>query len=224
MMAALLALAAGAAPAQTVDASLAILSDSVWRGFSKSQGQATVALDLAYRLDSGWFAAAGLLDRRSGAAAGRYEFTTALGRTWIVEPDWALSASAARYTNLRGPHRVNGDYIDLSLALDWRGQLQASLIASPDNRLGTRSGWTRHVDVGWHQRLGQGWAADVGAGWQDNQGIGGRSYGHGHAGLSWSTGPARIMASRVESAAVRRGALPASLQASRWVVSVLITR
>lgn len=225
MMCAALALGAGPsyAHAQTFESGLSIVSDSVWRGYSKSQGRATAALDLAWRLDSGWFAAAGVLDRRAGASAGRYEITTALGRVWIAEPDWALSASAARYTRLGGESRGNGDYTDLSLSLDWRGQWLATFTASPDTRRGTRSGWTSNVELGWHQRLSHGLAADVGAGWQDNHGIGGRSYGYGNVGLSWSLGPARLAASRVTSAAVRSGALPASAQASRWVVSLLIT-
>lgn len=215
------ALVCGTVGAQGLAVSTTAMSDSVWRGYSKSQGRATWALDLAWRHDAGWFASAGLLDRRAGSAAGRWEWTLAGGRRWLIEPDWVLSTSVLRYFHAGGA-RFDADYTDLTLAADWRGRAHAVVTLSPDTRLGTRSGWVQTWEVGWHETLPWRLALDAGVGWQGNGGIGEPSYGYGSLGLSWSSGPLRLAATRIASRAVASGAFPPSTEPSRWVLSMVL--
>lgn len=230
--------AADAAPARTPDPAsdlmpdigLSLMSDAVWRGYSKSQGRASVAVDLTWRTRRGGYLALGLLDRGAGAAVGRWEWTLALGRQWSLDgvhaalADWSIGASVLRYAHTGGPRRLDADYTDLTLAADWRGRLHALLTLSPDTRLGRRSGWNATTELAWHERLHGPLALDVGVGWQDNRGIGSASYGYGSAGLSWSAGPWRTSLVYVGSQAVARGALPRASEPSRWVFSLVLTR
>ena len=218
------ALACGIAHAEGIGAALTLTSDAVWRGYSRSQGRATWALDLSWRDDRGWFAAAGLLDRRDGAATGRWEWTLMAGHRWRIESDWVASASALRYAYSGGPKRIDAGYTDLNLALDWRGRAQALLAFSPDTRGGSRHGWVKTFELGWHETLPGRLALDAGVGWQDNRGIGVPAFGYGSAGLSWSLAEWRVSATRIVSRAVHSGAYPAQLQPSRWLLSVVLAR
>lgn len=215
--------------AEGLQLSASLMSDAIWRGYSKSQGQASLALDLTWRHPRGWFAAAGLLDRRAGAATGRWEWTLALGHQWSLDglhgalADWALSASVLRYEHTGGPQRIDAAYTDFTLAADWQGRAHLLLTLSPDTRLGTRRGWNATWELAWHQRLVGALAFDAGLGWQDNQGIGSPSYGYGSAGLSWARGPLRATLTRIESRAVPSGSLPRSATPSRWVAAIVLT-
>jgi hypothetical protein len=215
------ALACGVARAEGLSAALTLASDGVWRGYSRSQGGATWALDLTWRSDGGWFAAVGLLDRRAGSATGRWEWTLMAGQRWLVGPDWVLSASVLRYEHGGGPRRIDAEYTDLNLGLDWRGRAHALLSLSPDTHSGGRSGWVRTLEAGWHENLPWRLALDAGIGWQHS--FGAPAYGYGSVGLSWSLGDWRVSGTRIASRAVSSGAYPASTQPSRWVLSVVLS-
>lgn len=216
------ALVGGIARAEGLDAALTLTSDGVWRGYSRSQGRATWALDLTWRSDAGWFAAAGLLDRRAGSAAGRWEWTLMAGQRWLIEPDWVASGSVVRYAHSGGPKRIDVDYTDLNLGLDWRGRGHALLSLSPDAGSGGQRGWGKTLELGWHESLPWRLALDAGIGWQD--GAGEPAYGYGSVALSWSLGAWRVSGTRIASRAVASGAYPASTQPSRWVLSVVLAR
>ena len=129
----------GAAPgtrAQAADnwsASVAVASDYVAHGLTRSQGDSVLQARVGLTRESGWSASVGAstLNLSAGPSVTR-EVNFYIGKSWDLSRDWDLSASAAYYAFARNSPRFPYDYSEAKLSLSYRGLLRASVSVSPD--------------------------------------------------------------------------------------------
>ena len=127
-----------AAPLDSFDFShvnfdLAVSSDYVVHGVTRSQGDPIVQAQLGWTGDSGWSAGTWLstMDLNPGPGP-NHEIDPYLGKRWMLGRDWALRADLTRYIFRPGLEEVAYDYTELRSALSFRDALEVAVGWSPD--------------------------------------------------------------------------------------------
>lgn len=112
---------------------LAVSSDYVVHGVTRSQGNPIVQAQLGWSGDSGWMAGAWLstIDLNPGHGPTR-EIDPYLGKRWILGRDWSLRADATRYLFRPSVEQVPYDYTELRSTLTFRDALELAVGWSPD--------------------------------------------------------------------------------------------
>lgn len=134
------------AVAQVLDAHVAVASDYVLHGVSRSQGDATLQADVGVRF-ARWSigASAATMNLNPGPGPVR-ELGLYAGRALLTTQDWSLNGSLAAW---RYGGRIPGldyDYDEARLQLAWRARLRLDLAWSPNYSIGTRLGVAREAD------------------------------------------------------------------------------
>lgn len=126
------------APAATFDTAhvnldLAVSSDYVVYGVTRSQGKPSLQAQLAWSGETGWFAGTWLasVDTNEGPGPNR-EIDVFLGRRWILSRDWAARADLTRYIFQPGAMNVRYNYTELRSALSYRNAFDVAVAWSPD--------------------------------------------------------------------------------------------
>jgi uncharacterized protein (TIGR02001 family) len=112
---------------------LAVSSDYVVHGVTRSQGRPIAQARLGWSGESGWMAGAWLstVDLRPGASATR-EIDPYLARRWSLGRDWAVSADLTRYLFQPRQPGVRYDYTELRGALSYRDLIDVAVSWAPD--------------------------------------------------------------------------------------------
>jgi uncharacterized protein (TIGR02001 family) len=121
------------AAADTFGGSLALTSDYLIRGISRSNNDPALQLDLHYALDlgliAGVFASNAQLDRDDNRSA---ELSGYLGYAWRNDDAWAGRVLAGYYAYPGNYAGSRYNYAELDADVAYRGWLQVSLNYSPD--------------------------------------------------------------------------------------------
>jgi uncharacterized protein (TIGR02001 family) len=158
--------AAGPACAAEWGGSLALTSDYVFRGVSRSDDGAMQA-GLNVRSSERWFASA-WASSLPRSPAGRVELNLQVGRGWDLADDWAVSAGWLRYLYPRADSgRYDWDELSATLAYGDRGVLVASLSPNMPQFYGAGVAERRRagaLELSWREPIGGPWSLAAAAG------------------------------------------------------------
>jgi uncharacterized protein (TIGR02001 family) len=112
---------------------LAVSSDYVVHGVTRSQGNPIVQAQLGWTGDSGWSAGAWLstIDLNPGRGPTR-EIDPYVGKRWMLGRDWSLRSDLTRYLFRPRLQGVAYDYTELRGALSFRDVLEIAIGFAPD--------------------------------------------------------------------------------------------
>jgi len=121
-------------------ANVAVASDHVVHGVSRTEGGPVYQADVDWASDQGWTAAlwASTLNRYLPTDPQR-EIDLYLGKYWTLNKDWGLRADVARYFFSPNGPRPSYDYTQAHAALTFRELVELTVAWSPDY-----SGYTYH--------------------------------------------------------------------------------
>jgi uncharacterized protein (TIGR02001 family) len=131
----LLCLLLGFAPANADwHGKMSFLSDYVYRGYSKSQGNPVVQGDLDYQDDSGWYGGLGLsqvnFDNQSDHA--NVEIKPYLGWTLPLSPGWKAELSVNGYIYDGKIFAQDANYEEFGVALHFKDWLSGKISLAPN--------------------------------------------------------------------------------------------
>ncbi|MFO1425932.1 MAG: TorF family putative porin [Steroidobacteraceae bacterium] len=136
----------GHAVAGDFDLNVALASDRVEHGVSRSQGDPSLQARAGLRFGEGWWAGASFTTMNLNPGPGpNREVGVYIGRGGELGRGWSWSADAARYFFSAQIPRLPYDYAELRLAAAWRGRVELALTVSPDYSVGTRLGVARNA-------------------------------------------------------------------------------
>jgi uncharacterized protein (TIGR02001 family) len=223
-------LCASALRAQELEGSLGATSDNVFRGLTQSDGEPALLAD-AHLAATRWFAgvATQTIRRRPKYGAG-FELVGYAGYQHPLGSDWAGTVVVRRYQYPGYPGRRQFNYDELSLSLDWRARVIASVIASPDTyaeafpsyalpRFGTGTAFCYELAVRAPPLAGV--SATAGLGYYDLQRLIAVRYAYWSAGLTRSWGPVSMDLRYVGSDGEARELFP-DRAGNRLILSALL--
>jgi uncharacterized protein (TIGR02001 family) len=119
------------------DVDLAVSSDYVVHGVTRSQGEPVVQAQLGWTGESGWMVGTWLstIDLNPGPGPD-HEIDPYIARRWLVSRDWSVRTDLTRYM-FRPRSRIPYDYTEIRGALSYRDVLDLAVSWSPDY-----SGWS----------------------------------------------------------------------------------
>jgi len=216
-----------AQPAQADDwgLSLALSTDYVVRGVTRSMGQGSQSLDLAWRRDTGWGVDLGVVALHRDAEGRVLQTSARLGRTWQWDQDWSGELGYAHAAYPGSEQRSNFNYDELAGHLIWQGRWVFSgswfpKISRRDAQNNLISAPAFSASLGLHQNLPLSLALDAGLGLYAHQTAEPRSYVFGSIDLSWSQGPWQCHLSHIASNAEAQGLAQAGRAGRRWLATL----
>jgi len=111
---------------------LALTSDHVVHGVTRSQGEPAAQAHLGLSRDSGWLVGAWLSTVDFGFAEPRYEIDPYIGKRWLVGRDWSVRADLTRYLFRPQPQWRDYDYTELRGSVAFRDVLEMAVSWAPD--------------------------------------------------------------------------------------------
>ncbi|MEQ8663125.1 MAG: TorF family putative porin [Gammaproteobacteria bacterium] len=178
-----------------ITASVSLTSDYVWRGFSRSGGDAAVQGQVEWQhaggaylgtfLSSLDFAGAyGSAYRRYGSSdAADLEVVPYVGFGHALTADWRLEAQLSQYVFDDELLGTSASYQEIYLFAHYRDLLSAELALAPDAY--DQDAGTLNLQATARYPLARGWTVSAGGGWFEASRVLGADYLHWHAGLTW---------------------------------------
>lgn len=119
--------------ASRFDVDLAISSDYVVHGVTRSRGKPVAQAQVGWTGESGWMVGTWLstLDLNPGRGPNR-EYDPYIAKRWLIGSDWALRTDITRYIFRPGIELVPYDYTELRGALSFRDMFDVAVSWSPD--------------------------------------------------------------------------------------------
>ena len=216
-----------AASAEGWSGSLAVTSDYIVRGITRSDGDPSLQGDLHRDFAQGWF-------------AGLSAATVRLG------PDEPISAEADAYAGYRQdlgggfhgsltathydyPGSDSGDqyrYDEVAAAIAWRNRLRLSASVLPDTSIESRYGKANGrpayaADIAIHQPVRAGWSFNAGLGYYDLQQLIGVGYPYWNGGIAYDCGSAQIDLSYIGSSATAKSLYYDERAGNRWAATLV---
>jgi len=165
-----------------INLDLAVSSDYVVYGVTRSQGKPIAQAQLGWTGDSGWTAGTWLssIDLNPGHGP-RLELDPYLGKRWVLGRDWSVRSDLTRYIFRPSLERVAYDYTELRAAASFRDVLEFAVGFSPDysgySRAGLAHGRTMLIyEAAAHFPATRWLSLNAGAGRRDLQDAYGASY------------------------------------------------
>src|SRR5262245_40037311 len=127
---------------------VAVSSDYVVHGVSRSRGEPSAQAQLAWNGESGWMVGAWLATVNMNPGPGpTLEIDPYIAHRWMIGDDWSLRTDATRY--LFRPELARGtyDYTELRAGVSWRDTVDAAIAWSPDYSGYSRWGPSRHKSM-----------------------------------------------------------------------------
>lgn len=164
-----------------------VLSDYIYRGYSKNRGNPLVQGHIDYQNEAGWFGGVGVsqvgFDDFKNADRAEIEINPTLGWNWSLATDWRaeLSASGYLYDNKIFSH--SADYAEFYAALHYRDwlSLQASVAPNAYQRQATVS----HYEIHYRRDLLDTVQFSAGLGYNQADALLHQDYFYWNAGFSW---------------------------------------
>jgi uncharacterized protein (TIGR02001 family) len=121
-----------------------MLSNYVYRGYSKSQGNPVVQGRLDYQGDTGWFGGLGLsqvkFEKQYSSNLSAVEIKPYIGWAMPLSVDWKAELSAGGYVYNEKVFGQKGDYAEFYAALHYQDWLSGKVSVAPN-------AYQRHVTV-----------------------------------------------------------------------------
>ncbi|QPK63374.1 hypothetical protein IVG45_21660 [Methylomonas sp. LL1] len=115
---------------------LSVLSDYIYRGYSKNRGNPLLQGHLDYEADAGWYAGMGLsqvsFDDRHDADHADLEIKPYLGWTLPLTSDWKTELSVTGYIYNDKVFAHDSDYVEFYASLHYRDWLSARVSVAPN--------------------------------------------------------------------------------------------
>jgi uncharacterized protein (TIGR02001 family) len=168
-----------------------LLTDYVYRGYSKSRGNPVVQAHADYQGDAGWFAGLGLsqvrFDDQSNTARAELEIKPYLGWSLPVVDDWRaeFSVSGYLYDNKVFGHDAN--YAEIYGSLHYRDWLSARVSIAPDAY--QRRAAVLNYELNYRYDFLDDVQFSAGLGYYQAGALLGQDYFYWNAGVSWFATP-----------------------------------
>ncbi|CAL1240919.1 TorF family putative porin [Candidatus Methylocalor cossyra] len=184
----LMALAALSGPVEAdFQASVRFMSDAVYRGYSKTRGQPSGAVDLEYGHRSGWYAGLALtrvsFDDRRYRDRAELEIAPYLGWSGGLVSDWRVDVGLRRYFYDGKLFGRSSDFNEFQGALQFRDRLTLS-IAFADHAY-ARNATTLAYELTGRQFLSDTWQVSLGLGYYQASALLGGNALYWNAGVTW---------------------------------------
>jgi len=177
------------------DGGLALATDNLLRGVSRSSNDPALAADAQVLFASGVFGSLwASTSRPRESQDSTVEFAATIGFGVALRGDWAIRGSYAHYES---PWQERPDfyrYDELAVDLRYRERLFFSVAWSPNtSRYGSRYGvaWDEEAfayEASFQQPIRSGLRAHAGVGYYDLSALFGEGYWYGSIGLGWARG------------------------------------
>jgi uncharacterized protein (TIGR02001 family) len=218
--------APGWCAAGSVEGSLQVTSDYVFRGLSQTAGEPALQAGIQYRTANNAFVGAWGSTIGPDPGAGRgVELDLYLGRAWRVEPWLDARLTVVRYMYPRDPADRHYDYTEVIGALDLGDRATLTLAWSPD--MAAYSSWsgverdhTTSAELALRQPLGSHASLFGSAGYQDVRSLYGEAYWSFAGGVAWNAGPWSLSLGRFVTSDFARGWFGDEVAGPRWAGTV----
>ncbi|MEP7244647.1 MAG: TorF family putative porin [Gammaproteobacteria bacterium] len=189
---------------------LAVTSDYVVQGVTRSQGDPSLQGQLGWMNDAGWMAGAWLATINLNPGHGpTWELDPYVAKRWVLGRDWSARMDLTRYVLRPSLRNIDYDYTDVRAALSFRDVVDMAIGWSPDYSGYSGVGVARRqtmitYEASGHLPASRWLAFNAGIGRRDLQDAFGRSYWYWSAGAEaaverWSLGVSYIGTSRTAS-------------------------
>lgn len=168
-------------------ANVKLLSDYLYRGYSKSRGNPVAQAGLNYSAESGWYAGLGLsqarFDDRLNPDRAELELTPQLGWTVPVTGAWRADLSVLGYVFDNKVFGLTSDYAELAAGLHYRDWFSAKASFAPN-------AYNRSVEIFNYETIARYDIRDdlqvsAGLGFHQAGALLGKDYFFWNAGLTW---------------------------------------
>jgi len=207
--------------------SLAITSDYIVRGMSRSNDQAALQFDLHYMSSSGFLAGLFASNTQIDPDAPKdAELDAFLGFAWTVGSDWHAKILASHYAYPWNQHGSGYDYDELDVDVGFQGWLDVSLAYSPDAPLynedrGLIGVTSKSVEVNLQRPLLGKLSATAGIGYSYYDGPNPMGYTYWSAGAAYNLAPVSLVLSYVDTSAGAKALFYNDAIGGRWVGTVI---
>lgn len=167
--------------------SLTFLSDYIYRGYSKNQGNPLAQAHLDYQHETGWFAGLGLsqvrFDDQTNSNRAEIEIKPYFGWNWPIDRDWRAELSVSGYLFDNKLFNHSADYAEYSASLHFRDWLSATVSVA-------QNAYQRQADVpdyelNYRRDIWDTVQFSAGLGYHQAGKLLGQDYFYWNAGLSW---------------------------------------
>ena len=213
--------------AQTIGGSLALTSDYLVRGISRSNHELALQADVNFVTDGGYFA--GLFasnvqfdsgDRRSA------ELSAFAGFAWQATDAWRAKITSSYYGYIWNDSGSQYNYAELGIDAAYDDWLDFSIVYSPDapryvSDRGLTGVTAKSADVNVHTPWRHHLAASAGVGYSTYGGPGGGGYSYWSAGGVLDLAPASLSISYVSTSAGADDLFYNAAAHSRWTATLI---
>ena len=207
--------------------SLAMTSDYIVRGLSRTNHQAAMQLDLHYFNTSGFVAGVFASNTQFDASDARdAEINAFLGFAWSAAADWNGKVLASHYAYPWNAAGHGYDYDELAVEVAYQDWVEFAVLYSPNQWRYFPPDSLRGVsavsaELNLQRRLIGKLSAAGGVGYSSLGGPGGSGYGYWSAGAVYDLAPVSVAVSYVNTTAEARTLFYNAAERGRWTGTVI---
>ena len=216
-----------AVAAAEADHSLALVSDYVVHGLTRSLGDSAVQAAAGASWDTGWSvgASASTANLNPGPGADR-EYTVSIGYRHAFRPDLTTDVQLTRYIYPGDLPILRYDYTELRAATSWRDAVELALSVVPDASLYSSAGLARHrllwrAELTGSQPLGRRFLLTAGLGYTDLRELAYTGYWYGSCGLQWRSRHLTASVTFIDTDQTARRLFGGLMAGRRWVGAIV---
>jgi uncharacterized protein (TIGR02001 family) len=207
--------------------SVAVASDYIVRGVSRSNDQAALQLDLHYVNSSGFLAGVFASNTQIDPDAPRdVELDAFVGFQWTVDGNWHAKIMASHYAYPWNQQGSGYDYDELNLDVAFQGWLDLSLVYSPDAPIyvedrGLIGVTSKSAEVDVERPLLGKLSGTAGIGYSYYGGPTSTGYTYWSVGAAYDFAPVSLVLSYVDTSAGAKALFYNDAIGRRWVGTVI---
>lgn len=217
---------AGASEAtEMTNGSLALLSDSVYRGVSQTRGQPALHAGAYRELGSRWSVGVGLSTIDPGTwVDASFELNGSISHLWVFGEDWSANAAYVYY--LYPDARSEYEYQEWIGSLTFRSRLTATIAFSPNISVYSYGYMTSEepavsYELSTVHPFGEHWSAVAGIGYYDLHEVVGAGYLYWSAGLLFSWRSFQLDVLRIDTDSTARQLFGSDRAGGRWSAALM---
>jgi uncharacterized protein (TIGR02001 family) len=206
--------------------SLAATSDYVFRGYSRSDGEAAVQAGLYGRHAERWFASAWVSSLHAAPEGpGRIELNLQAGRSWDLSDDWGATVGLVRYLYPDAPAQSRFDWTEAAASLAFADRLVLTYAVAPQApyvHYGTVERWrTTALEASGRLPVSAAWSLLAAAGRYGSAAPYGETYKAWNVGVAAQWGTFEVTWAHFRTDAAGRRVLGPAAADGRWVLSAV---
>jgi len=213
--------------ADSVGGSVAVTSDYLVRGVSRSNDHPALQVDLDYATSSGLMAGLFASNTQISAEESRdVEASAFVGFVWAASDDWRAKTSVEYYAYPWNQAGSRYDYVELALDLTWRDWLELSVAYDPEYgrflpQRGVVRGSSASDEVSVRKVLRGRVSGTAGLGYTRVGGPVGGGYAYGSIGLAYDLAPVVIATSFVDTSLGSKSLFFNESKPKHWLATVI---